>query len=83
MPLEKAGLQELAYTNVYDGIICMDAWSTFPPRLAPGLINFHRALRAGGHLYFTVEIADEAKLRNAYIAAKDAKSACSRGRVGI
>jgi SAM-dependent methyltransferase len=71
VPLEKASLQELAYTDVYDGIICMDAMEYVPPEDWPLVLgNFHRALRAGGHLYFTVEIADEAELQNAYIAAK-------------
>jgi SAM-dependent methyltransferase len=74
VPLEKAALQDLAYTNVYDGIICVDAMEYVPPEEWPTVLgNFHRALRAGGHLYFTVELAEETELREAYIAAKALK----------
>jgi len=53
------GLQELPYTNLFEGIICIDALEFVPPEdWPPVLNNFHRALKARGNLYFTVELAD-------------------------
>ena len=65
--LEKVGLQELEYHEAFDGIICMDALEhIFPEDWPPVLSNFHRALKPGGHLYFTVEIADEEEVEKAF-----------------
>jgi cyclopropane fatty-acyl-phospholipid synthase-like methyltransferase len=58
--LEKMGLQEMTYQNVFDGAICMDAMEhVCPENWLPILQNFHQAFKPSGVLYFTVEIADE------------------------
>ena len=83
IPLEKTALQDLAYTNVYDGIICMDAMEYVPPEDWPIVLsNFHRALRAGGHLYFTVEMAERQSYASLH-SSEGAKVACSRRRMGL
>jgi len=56
VPLEKVGLQEMAYQAAFDGVICMDAMENVPPEdwmLVLG--NFHQALKPRGYLYFTAE----------------------------
>src|SRR4030095_968012 len=53
---EKSGLQEMAYREVFDGAICMDAMENVPPEdWTLVLRNFHRALRQQGYFYFTAE----------------------------
>lgn len=65
--LEKMGLQELSYSDRFDGAICMDALEHAPPEAWPVILsNFHRALRPGGYLYFTVELADEQEIELAF-----------------
>ena len=60
VPTEQLGLQELAYEEAFDGIICIDALELLPPEDWPrALANFHRALRAGGPLCVTVELPEE------------------------
>ncbi len=67
---EKVGLQEMSYQGVFDGAICMDAMENVPPEDWPRVLgNFRRALKPGGHLYFTaetIEMADEKEIREAY-----------------
>jgi 2-polyprenyl-3-methyl-5-hydroxy-6-metoxy-1,4-benzoquinol methylase len=56
---EQIGLQEIAFREDFDGIICMDAMENVPPEDWPLVLgNFHRALRPGGLLYFTAETAE-------------------------
>lgn len=63
----KVGLQEMRYVEMFDGVICMDAMEMiFPEDWAPVLGNFNRALRPEGHLYFTVEIAEEEEIEKAF-----------------
>lgn len=58
--VRKIGLQEMDYTNAFDGIICIDAMeNVFPEDWKLVLNNFHRALKNGGVLYFTVEVIDQ------------------------
>jgi|WetSurMetagenome_2_1015567.scaffolds.fasta_scaffold631991_2 ubiquinone/menaquinone biosynthesis C-methylase UbiE len=65
--LEKIGLQEMAYQNVFDGAICMDAMEhVCPEDWQPILHNFYRALKPSGYFYFTVEIADENDVKLAF-----------------
>ncbi len=72
VPVEKMGLQELPYVEAFDGIICMDAMEViFPEHWQLVLNNLHRALRPGGHLYFTVEIIDEQELQESMAAARE------------
>ncbi len=71
VPVEKVGLQEMGYTEEFDGIICMDAMEfVFPVDWALVLSNFHRALKSTGHLYFTVEITSEEEIRKVFLAGK-------------
>lgn len=65
--LQKMGLQEIDYSQTFNGIICVDALEHVPPEdWPPILANFYRALKSGGYLYFTVEMADEYDLETAY-----------------
>lgn len=76
IPFEKVGLQEIAYREVFDGVICMDAMENVPPEDWPVVLgNFHRALKPGGYLYFTaetIENADEDEIRQAFERARQA-----------
>ena len=71
IPTERMGLQEIPYTKLFEGIICIDAMENIPHEDWPLVLsNFHRALKADGYLYFTVELADPAATRQAYTAGK-------------
>jgi cyclopropane fatty-acyl-phospholipid synthase-like methyltransferase len=71
VPVEKLGLQEIRFVEAFDGIICMDAMEFVFPEDWPRVVeNFHRALKPSGHLYFTVELIDEAELRASMEAAR-------------
>lgn len=64
VPAEQVGLQELAFSDVFDAAICMDAMeNVFPEDWPLVLGNLRRALHAGGSLYFTVEVESEEELR--------------------
>ncbi len=73
---EKIGLQEMAYREVFDGAICMDAMENVCPEEWPLVLsNFHRALKPRGCLYFTVETvenADENEIRQAFERSRQA-----------
>jgi ubiquinone/menaquinone biosynthesis C-methylase UbiE len=73
---EKIGLQEIAYREIFDGAICMDAMENVPPEdWLLVLDNFYRALKPQGCLYFTaetLETADENEIQQAYERAKQA-----------
>ncbi len=73
---EKVGLQEIAYQEIFDGVICMDAMENVCPEDWPLVLsNFHRALKSQGYLYFTaetIENADEDEIRQAYEKATQA-----------
>lgn len=59
VPVEKLGLQEMSFSEEFDGVICVDAMEyVFPEDWLLVLQNFHRALKAEGYLYMTVEVAD-------------------------
>jgi cyclopropane fatty-acyl-phospholipid synthase-like methyltransferase len=69
--LEKVGLQEITYIEVFDGAICMDALEhVCPEDWMRVLHNFHRALKPQGYLYFTVEIADAGAVEEAFQQAQ-------------
>jgi SAM-dependent methyltransferase len=56
---EKMGLQEMAFHEVFDGAICMDAMEHIPPEDYPVILRkFQEALKPGGLLYFTAEPFD-------------------------
>ena len=73
---EKGGLQEMAYREVFDGAICMDAMENVPPEDWPLVLsNFHRALKEHGYFYFTaetIENADENEIQQAFKRAQQA-----------
>ena len=70
--LEKVGLQEMPYREAFDGAICMDAMEHISPEDWPiVLVNFHRALKPGGYLYFTVEIAAEDEIQEAWVRGQE------------
>jgi SAM-dependent methyltransferase len=65
--VDHVGLQEMAYREAFDGACCMDAMECIFPKDWPLVLgNLHRAIQASGPLYFTVEIAAEAELVQAY-----------------
>lgn len=65
--VEKMGLQEMDYSSLFEGAICMDALEHVCPEDWPLIFhNFHRALKPHRYLYFTVEIADENDLEMAF-----------------
>jgi ubiquinone/menaquinone biosynthesis C-methylase UbiE len=72
----KMGVQQIAYRETFDGVICIDAMENIPPEDWPVVMaNFYRALKPGGYLYFTaetIENADEDEMRQAYEQAKQA-----------
>jgi SAM-dependent methyltransferase len=67
--VEQVGLQELSFTDTFDGVICMDAMEfVFPEDWPLVLGRFAQALHSPGHLYITVEMESEEELRIAYEA---------------
>ena len=63
VPLERVGLQELAFDGQFDAVMCIDAMENIPPEDWPRVVaNLRRALRPGGHLYLTVEEVDDQEL---------------------
>jgi SAM-dependent methyltransferase len=70
VPTEKVGLQELAFDAEFDAAMCVDAMEqVFPEDWPLVLGNLRRAVRGGGHLYLTVELADEDHQRAAFAEA--------------
>jgi cyclopropane fatty-acyl-phospholipid synthase-like methyltransferase len=70
--LEKIGLQEMDYRDMFHGAICMDAMEhVCPEDWQPVLRNFHRALRQHGCFYFTVELAAQQEVGLAFQKALD------------
>lgn len=64
---EKRGLQEMAFSEEFDGIICVDAMEFIAPEDWPLVLNhFSRALKSHGHLYFTVELLEAKERDDAY-----------------
>ena len=63
VPLERVGLQELAFDAEFDAVMCIDAMENIPPEDWPRVVgNLRRALRPDGHLYLTVEQVDDDEL---------------------
>jgi ubiquinone/menaquinone biosynthesis C-methylase UbiE len=73
---EKVGLQEMAYREIFDGAICMDAMENVCPEDWPIVLNnFYRALKPHGYLYFTaetIENADGHEIQQAFERAQQA-----------
>ena len=71
VPTHKHDLQDLPYHHEFDGVLCLDAMEFVPPEdWPPVLERFHRALRPGGWLYLTVELAPADRVRAANQAAR-------------
>ena len=70
----KIGLQEIAYQEIFDGVICMDAMENVCPEdWMLVLNNFYHALKPEGYLYFTaetIENADENEIKQAFERAQ-------------
>ena len=67
VPSEKVGLQEMRYREAFAGAVCVDALEMVCPEdWLLVLTNLHRAIRPTGFVYFTVEIAAEQDLENAF-----------------
>jgi ubiquinone/menaquinone biosynthesis C-methylase UbiE len=63
VPLERVGLQELAFDGEFDAVMCIDAMENIPPEDWPRVLaGLRRALRPDGRLYLTVEEPDPADL---------------------
>lgn len=72
VPVEKIGLQEMKYEETFEGAICMDALENlFPEDWPAALGNLHRALKPGGYLHLTVEIAAEEEVQKAFAAGRE------------
>jgi len=71
---EKVGLQEMAYQEMFEGALCVDAMENVPPEdWLLVLSNFHRALKPRGYLYITaetIENADEDEIKQAFEKAQ-------------
>jgi 2-polyprenyl-3-methyl-5-hydroxy-6-metoxy-1,4-benzoquinol methylase len=80
--VEAIGLQELAETDAFDGVMCIDAMEHVPPEDWPRVVaNLARALRPDGRLYLSLEVmADQAaELDRAYAEAVAAGLPVTRG----
>jgi len=72
VPIEKIGMQEMGYQETFEGAVCMDAMEMiFPEDWLLVLNNLYRAIKPNAFLYFTVEIADEKEIEDAYKAAQE------------
>jgi ubiquinone/menaquinone biosynthesis C-methylase UbiE len=66
VPLERVGLQELAFDAEFDAVMCIDAMENIPPEDWPRVVgNLRRAARPGGQVYLTVEEPNQADLERA------------------
>jgi 2-polyprenyl-3-methyl-5-hydroxy-6-metoxy-1,4-benzoquinol methylase len=67
----KMGLQEMDFQAIFDGVICIDALEHVCPEDWPGILTrIQKALRPGGVLYVTVEVAEWDEVSEAYERAK-------------
>ncbi len=68
---QKMALQEMAFHEQFDGVICVDAMEHIFPEDYPHILRkFQEALKPGGMLYFTVENSPAEELETAYQRAK-------------
>ncbi len=73
VPAERLALEELAHQAAFDAAMCIDDLeSLFPEEWQPVLSGLWRAVRPGGHFYFTIETLPEAELEAAFAAAQQA-----------
>ncbi|MFQ5907650.1 MAG: class I SAM-dependent methyltransferase [Thermoplasmata archaeon] len=69
--VEVMGLQEIAFEGAFEGAMCIDAMEHVPPEEWPKVLaNLRTALKAGGHLYLTVEeLGDRGELDRIFAEA--------------
>jgi cyclopropane fatty-acyl-phospholipid synthase-like methyltransferase len=68
---EKLGLQEMDFREAFDGAICIDAMEHVSPEDWPVILRgFQEALKPGGVLYFTLELAEADEVAQAYRRAR-------------
>ena len=68
---KKMGLQEMNFREAFEGITCIDTMEHVCPEDWPGILKrFQEALKPGGVLYFTVDLAEEDDVEAAYERAK-------------
>ena len=68
---QKMGLQEMKFDELFDGAICIDAMEHVSPEDWPEIMRrFQRALKPGGLLYLTVDLAEGDDLEGAYERAR-------------
>lgn len=64
---EQVGLQELAFEEAFDAVICTDAMENVPPEEWLVVLSaFAHAVRSSGHVYLTVEEVAHSELEAAY-----------------
>ncbi len=73
VPVGRIGLQELPFDAFFDAVMCVDAMEFVAPEDWPAVLErLREAVRRGGVLYLTVELADEQELRDLYEKARAA-----------
>jgi len=71
IPSRKAGLQEMDFSQAFDGTSCMDALEMISPEDWPVVMgNFHRALKPKSWFYFTVEVTTRQDIEAAFAEGK-------------
>jgi cyclopropane fatty-acyl-phospholipid synthase-like methyltransferase len=59
------------FREAFDGVICIDAMEHVCPEDWPGVLRgFREALKPGGVLYFTLDLAEADEVEEAYERAK-------------
>jgi SAM-dependent methyltransferase len=80
VPTAKADVQDLAYLQAFDGVMCVDALETLPPEDLPvALACFRRALAPDGWLYLTVELSNKERTSGVNEEARTAGLPVSKG----
>lgn len=71
VPVARLSLHELPFAGLFDAVMCIDAMEYVGPEDWPSVLaRLRDAARPGAHLYLTVELLDEAELRQDYEAAR-------------
>lgn len=70
VPIARLGIQEMPFDALFDAVICVDSIENVGPEDWPVVLERLRAAaRPRAPLYLTVELIDEAEVRDAYEAA--------------
>jgi SAM-dependent methyltransferase len=68
---EQMGMQEMAFREEFDGVICMDAMEHVSPEDYPRILRkFQEALKPGGVLYFTMDNTPSVDLQASFERSK-------------